>query len=70
MIVHHFRTEFEVLISQEDDVCITGIPHERLGEAPKAYIITRWGAEVDEENVKEFIAGRCSDIKHLAEVIS
>ena len=51
-------------------MCITGIPHERLGEAPKAYIITRWGAEVDEENVKEFIAGRCSDIKHLAEVIS
>jgi len=50
------------------DAAVIGIPHERLGEAPKAYIITRWGAEVDEDNVKEFIASKCSDLKHLTEV--
>ena len=47
------------------DAAVVGTPHERLGEAPKAFVVRKEGGLAEEE-VKQFVAGRVADFKQLA----
>lgn len=47
------------------DACIIGIPCERAGEIPRAYIVKKQDSKITEEDVKMYIAERLSDHKHL-----
>ncbi|RYG56937.1 hypothetical protein EON66_01650 [archaeon] len=53
------------------DCAAVGAPHERHGEVPVAFVVRRnpAGTEPTEEQVKEFIASRTADYKHLARVV-
>ena len=41
------------------DVAVVGIPDERLGEAPKAFVVKKQEG-LSEKDVQEFIAGKVS----------
>ena len=43
------------------DVAVVGIPHERLGEAPKAFIV-RKGESLTEKEVQDFLVGKVDGI--------
>ena len=47
------------------DVAVIGVDHERLGEAPRAYIVRR-DDELTDEKVEEFMKKQVSDHKQLA----
>lgn len=46
-----------------EDVQVIGVPSERFGEEVMAWVVTRAGAELDEESVKEFCRGRIAHFK-------
>ena len=45
------------------EVAVVGIPHEKWGEVPKAFITTAPGAEVTEEEIIEFCRGNLARFK-------
>lgn len=45
------------------DVAVIGVPHERSGEAPKAFIVKK--KEVSEEEIKDYIAENAAPHKKL-----
>jgi 4-coumarate--CoA ligase len=48
------------------DVAVIGIPHERSGEAPRAYVVKREGSsDLDEAQVAQFVAINAAPYKHL-----
>jgi 4-coumarate--CoA ligase len=47
------------------DVAVIGIPHERSGEAPRAYVVKREGFDLDEAQVAQFVAKNAAPYKHL-----
>ena len=47
------------------DVAVIGIPHERSGEAPRAYIVKKPGSQLSEEDVVKFVAENTAPYKHL-----
>lgn len=57
----------ELLRSHPDitDAAVVGIPHQRNGEAPKAFIVKRQGSQINENVVKQFIADKVVDYKQL-----
>jgi len=50
------------------DAAVIGIPDERSGEVPKAFVTPSPGANITEEDVKNFIASRLSVEKQLGSV--
>lgn len=48
------------------DVAVIGVPHDRLGEAPRAYIVLEDGYEFDEEHILEWVKGNAAPYKQLA----
>ncbi|XP_015113051.1 4-coumarate--CoA ligase 1 isoform X2 [Diachasma alloeum] len=50
------------------DVAVIGIPHEKLGEVPKAFIVPQPNIKITEEEVKNYVAERLSKHKHIAQV--
>lgn len=48
------------------DVAVIGIPHERFGEAPRAYVVKRDNSNVSEEEVVKFVSENAASYKHLA----
>lgn len=59
-----------ILISHKEiaDAAVIGIPHERSGEAPKAYVVLPYGVDLTEQDVKDFVSSQVSDYKTLHEV--
>lgn len=60
--------ELEALLRTHPDVteaAVIGIPHERYGEVPKAFVVTNKGKEPTEDDIKNFIKGKVSDYKEL-----
>uniref|UniRef100_A0A2P2HZY6 4-coumarate--CoA ligase n=1 Tax=Hirondellea gigas TaxID=1518452 RepID=A0A2P2HZY6_9CRUS len=45
------------------DVSVTGVPHDRLGEAPRAYIVAK--APPSKKSIEEFLSSRLSENKQL-----
>ena len=47
------------------DVAVIGIPHERFGEAPRAYIVKKPGSTLSEQDIVKFVAENAAAYKHL-----
>lgn len=47
------------------DACVIGIPCERSGELPRAYVVRKPDTNLTESEVEEFIKEQLSDHKQL-----
>ena len=45
------------------EVAIVGLPHERWGEAPHAFVVPRQGAQTDEAELREFARANLAHFK-------
>src|SRR5213078_5284823 len=45
------------------EVAIVGLPHERWGEAPHAFVVLRQGAQTDEAELREFARANLAHFK-------
>lgn len=45
------------------EVAVVGFPHERWGEAPRAFVVVKTGASVTEEELREFARERMAHFK-------
>ncbi|KOC66391.1 putative 4-coumarate--CoA ligase 3 [Habropoda laboriosa] len=60
--------ELESCLRMHPDVveaAVIGIPDERSGEVPKAFIVLKKGGKASEEDIKNFVKGKVSDYKEL-----
>ena len=60
--------ELEALLRMHPDVqeaAVVGIPDERCGEVPKAYILPKKDAKPNVEDIQNFVKGKVSDYKEL-----
>lgn len=60
--------ELEALLRMHpdvDDAAVVGVPDERSGEVPKAFIMVKDDAKVTEEDIKNFVKGKVSEYKEL-----
>lgn len=57
----------EILRSHPDisEAAVVGIPHERNGEAPRAFLVKRPESQVNEDEIKKFVAKHVVEYKHL-----
>jgi fatty-acyl-CoA synthase len=46
-----------------EEVAIVGLPHERWGEAPHAFVVLRSGAQASEDEIREFARARLAHFK-------
>ncbi|XP_014615752.1 PREDICTED: 4-coumarate--CoA ligase 1-like [Polistes canadensis] len=63
--------ELENIISNLDgiaDVAVIGVPHDKYGEIPKAFIVPKKGVTVNPEDVKSFVAKHVSNYKQIGHV--
>lgn len=51
------------------DAAVIGVPHERYGEIPKAFIVPKTNMIIDEQEVKDYVAKRVSKYKQLGHVV-
>jgi HIP---CoA ligase len=61
-----YPAEIEQLIARHPKVseaAVVGVPDARLGEASRAYVIPRPGAEIDEQEIIEFCRARLANFK-------
>ena len=49
--------------SKVEDVAVIGIPHDRFGQVPKAFIVKK--DECTMEELMEFVARNAAEYKHL-----
>lgn len=64
-------TELEEVIRGYDkilDVAVIGVPHDKYGEIPKAFVVPKPGQKINENEIKKFVAERVAKIKHLGHV--
>eukprot|EP00095_Tigriopus_kingsejongensis_P000194 maker-scaffold41_size498431-snap-gene-1.20 protein:Tk00194 transcript:maker-scaffold41_size498431-snap-gene-1.20-mRNA-1 annotation:"probable 4-coumarate-- ligase 1-like" len=47
------------------DVAVIGVPHEKFGEAPRAYVVAKEGETVSEEEISAYVRERMAVYKHL-----
>ena len=45
------------------EVAVVGVPHEKWGEAPHAFVVTKPGAEVTPEQLREFSRANMAHFK-------
>lgn len=60
--------ELEALLQSHEeiaDAAVIGVADERLGEAPKAYVVKK-NDSLGEKEVMDYVAGRVTEHKHLA----
>ena len=66
-----FPAEIERVLLEDDrvqEVAVVGIPHPRLGEVPKAYVVRREGAELTAQDLMNLARARLAHFKALEEV--
>ncbi|XP_042883755.1 4-coumarate--CoA ligase 1-like [Penaeus japonicus] len=62
-------TELEALLLSHpavEDAAVVGVPHAKLGEAPRAYVVLRSGAILRPHEIEDFVSERVSSYKQLA----
>lgn len=60
--------ELEAVLRTHPDVheaAVVGLPDERCGEIPKAFVVVKKGSKVSEEEIKEFVKDKVSEYKQL-----
>ncbi|XP_033346249.1 4-coumarate--CoA ligase 1-like [Bombus vosnesenskii] len=60
--------EMEAVLRSHPDIqeaAVIGVPDERCGEIPKAFVVTTKGSKVTEEDIKDFIKSKVSEYKQL-----
>lgn len=60
--------EMEAVLRSHPDIqeaAVIGVPDERCGEVPKAFVVTTKGSKVTEEDIKDFIKNKVSEYKQL-----
>lgn len=50
------------------DVGVIGVPHDKYGEIPKAFVVPKPGIKIDEQQLKAFVAERVAEFKQLGYV--
>lgn len=57
----------EILRSHPDvsDAAVVGIPHEKNGEAPRAFVVKRPESQVTADDIKGFVSEKVSEYKQL-----
>jgi acyl-CoA synthetase (AMP-forming)/AMP-acid ligase II len=63
---HVYPSEVEEVVSQHPavfDVAVIGVPHEKWGEAVKAVVIPKEGAQATEQDIIKFCVGKVSPFK-------
>ena len=66
-----YPREVEELLFEHEavaDAAVVGIPDDRRGETVKAFVVTRPGAEVTAEEIKQFCLDNLAEYKHPREV--
>jgi acyl-CoA synthetase (AMP-forming)/AMP-acid ligase II len=61
-----YPSEVESVLAQHEgiyEVCVIGVPDERWGEAVKAVVVLREGAQVRPEDLMDYCRGRLADFK-------
>ncbi|KAI5638898.1 AMP-binding enzyme domain-containing protein [Phthorimaea operculella] len=64
--------ELESLLKEHPavlDAGVVGIPDERAGEVPKAFVVLKAGHKTDSEELKEFIHERVAAYKRIKEIV-
>lgn len=64
-------TELEEVIRAYDkiqDVAVIGVPHDKYGEIPKAFVVPKPKMQINEDELKKFVAERTTKYKHLGYV--
>ena len=58
----------DLLLGHEEisDACVIGIPCDRSGEIPRAYVVKNKDSNLSEDEVKNYVAEYLSKHKHLA----
>ncbi|XP_053638029.2 uncharacterized protein [Cherax quadricarinatus] len=62
-------SELEKLLLTHTEVteaAVVGVRDDKLGEAPKAFVVLRPGASIDSSQLQQFVASRVSSYKQLA----
>lgn len=62
-------TELESIVRQIPgiaDIAVVGVPNERLGEVPVAFVVLQQGAKVTEAEVTSFVEPKVAPYKRLA----
>lgn len=60
--------ELEGILREHPDVLdavVIGIPNDKCGEVPKAFVVRRLGSKSSEQNLQDFVAKRVVKYKHL-----
>lgn len=60
--------EMEAVLRSHPDIqeaAVIGVPDERCGEIPKAFVVTTKGSKVTEDDIKDFIKSKVSEYKQL-----
>ncbi|KAJ8944987.1 hypothetical protein NQ318_010189 [Aromia moschata] len=52
------------------DSAVIGVPHEKHGEVPRAYVVPKQGAKIDEKKLREYVASQVAPYKQLTGGIS
>ena len=66
-----FPAEIERVLLEDprvEEVAVIGIPHDRLGEVPKAFVVLKQGADATEQELVDLSRSKLAHFKALAEV--
>ncbi|KAF7280307.1 hypothetical protein GWI33_006219 [Rhynchophorus ferrugineus] len=62
-------TELENLILEIEgiiDAAVVGVPDDLAGEVPRAYVVTKPGQNLNEEDIQKFVSSKVTHYKKLA----
>lgn len=60
--------ELEIILRQHPeilDAAVVGVPHPTMGEAPKAFVVTKSGCSITADTVKNYVASKVANYKNL-----